>query len=79
MADPAARAPHGASPTRIAAEYLLLSGRAALAPDTAAVGRSVRSPLDDLDHEERIALRHAIDAELAARAARDAPDTMAPS
>ncbi len=79
MADPGPRPPSGASPTRIAAEHLLLSGRHALAPDPASVGRGPRDPLDDLDDEERIALRHAIDAELAARATRRGPDTMAPS
>ncbi len=79
MADRERRPPSGASPVRIAAEHLLLSGRAALAPDQAAVGRGSRNPLDDLDEEERRALRRAIDAELAAREARGGPDTMAPS
>lgn len=66
------------SPVRLAAAYLLLSGRRALAPEPAVVADQRRF-VDDLTDEERIVLRHAIDAELTRRGALPDPLTMARS
>jgi len=58
------------SPVRLAMEHLLLTGRRALAPE-ASSARRPGNPLDDLDDEERVLLRKAIDELLDGRVEAD--------